>query len=336
MNTLDVMEITVPPVVHERPKLTIAQQIEHLKSKGVKFEKCSEEQASAYLQENNNYFKLRSYRTGFDKIENGPDVGNYIDLDFAGLRDMAIIDMEVRYNVLFLALDIEHSEKVKLLKYISESADDGYAVVEKYLASLQEQEKTTEKKPYSSLMIEISRNQSNTYCSGIVRKYQDRFPVWAFLEVITFGSFVHFLKFCFEYFDDEKFRTAFKDDVYLLSSIKTVRNAAAHSNCILNQLQRGTSTHKTNYELNREISLMGFSKSQRDRLMSSAAVQDLATIFFAHKKLVTSHGVRKHRSELMKRLAERFSYHADYYVNNPVIITSLDFLKKAIDKFFEV
>lgn len=34
---------------HDKPKLTIVQQVAHLKKKGIKFEKCSEEDAAYYL-----------------------------------------------------------------------------------------------------------------------------------------------------------------------------------------------------------------------------------------------------------------------------------------------
>ena len=88
----------------EKPKLTVEEQVQHLKKKGIKFEKCSEKEAALYLAENNNYFKLRAYRTSFEKYQNGANKGQYINLDFAALRDLAIIDMELRYIILPLAL----------------------------------------------------------------------------------------------------------------------------------------------------------------------------------------------------------------------------------------
>lgn len=51
---------------HDRkPILTIEQQIEHLKQKGVAFELCSEEEAADYLRDKCNFFKLASYRKLF-------------------------------------------------------------------------------------------------------------------------------------------------------------------------------------------------------------------------------------------------------------------------------
>ena len=65
-----------------KPMLTPSELIEHLESKGVKFELINKEDAQKYLEENNNYFKLVSYRKNFPKYENGENCGKYINLDF--------------------------------------------------------------------------------------------------------------------------------------------------------------------------------------------------------------------------------------------------------------
>ena len=78
---------------HDRkPILTIEQQIEHLKQKGVAFELCSEEEAADYLRDKCNFFKLASYRKLFSKYEGGPRDGRYVDLDFGQLRLLAALD----------------------------------------------------------------------------------------------------------------------------------------------------------------------------------------------------------------------------------------------------
>ena len=43
-------------------KLSYEGQINHLKSKGILFNKVSETKALEYLKLNNNFFKLKSYR----------------------------------------------------------------------------------------------------------------------------------------------------------------------------------------------------------------------------------------------------------------------------------
>ena len=119
-----------------KPILNCAKQISHLQSKGVKFEIISTADAEKYLNENNNYFKLRAYRKNFPKHPDGADKDKYINLDFAMLKDLAIIDMHLRYKLMHLVLDIEHFAKVKLLRTIGDSRNDGYEIVESYFCKL--------------------------------------------------------------------------------------------------------------------------------------------------------------------------------------------------------
>ena len=99
-----------------RPMLTAKELVDHLESKGIKFELISKDEAVKYLKDNNNYFRLASYRKSFPKYENGVNKGKYIKLDFKMLTDLAIIDMRLRNVLLEIAIDLEHYVKVKMLK----------------------------------------------------------------------------------------------------------------------------------------------------------------------------------------------------------------------------
>ena len=46
-----------------KPKLTVEEQIEHLKSKGVTFELCDEGEAAHILSEQDHYFRLAAYQS---------------------------------------------------------------------------------------------------------------------------------------------------------------------------------------------------------------------------------------------------------------------------------
>ena len=58
-------------IMAPKTKLSIEQQIEHMKSKGITFDLFSEEQAKEYLCKNNYYFKLKSYCKVFEKYQYG-------------------------------------------------------------------------------------------------------------------------------------------------------------------------------------------------------------------------------------------------------------------------
>ena len=92
---------------NRKPWLTASEQIDHLKSRGVHFSLMSEEDARAYLEKNSNYFRLRAYRLGFPKVEEG----EYANLDFKMLVDLSIVDMLLRYEMLPLTLDARFSKR---------------------------------------------------------------------------------------------------------------------------------------------------------------------------------------------------------------------------------
>lgn len=310
----------------EKPKLDVGQQVEHMAEKGIRFDLISKEDAIEYLTNNNNYFKLTAFRKTFPKHCSGKNVDKYIDLDFAQLKDLAIIDMRLRYALLHLALDIEHYAKVRLIKAIADSVDDGYDVVEHFINSLTEAQREAFNK-------EIDRNRDNPYCGAIIQKYDGEYPVWAFVEVIPFGRFVAFYKYCADYFDNQKM----VNEYFLLLSAKELRNAAAHSNCILNDLSPHTTKKRTNYAVGIELSrIPGVTKTSRQKKMSNARVQQIVTLLYAHKKFVTSEGVHKHQCEVLHEVVDRMFRNISYYVNNPKILTTFEFVKLVIDNWFPV
>ena len=83
---------------NDKPRLSLDEQIQHLKDKGILFNIMDEESAKQYLKYNNNYYKLTSFRKNYDKHPGGENKGKYIRLEFSYLVDMSIIDMRLRYK----------------------------------------------------------------------------------------------------------------------------------------------------------------------------------------------------------------------------------------------
>lgn len=308
----------------KKPKLSFDEQIEHLKKKGVRFEIMNEMEAKEYLEKNNNYFKLTSYRKNYDKHTGGEHEGEYINLEFAYLVDMAIIDMNLRYKIVHMALDIEHHTKLQLLRKIDENNEDGYQVVQDYLCSLSD----TQRKICNG---EIKRNQGSIYCGDIVRKYDGDFPIWAFIEIISFGRLVSIYGFCAERYQDKDM----EDNFYRLLTCKEIRNASAHSNCILNDLRAKTNTHETNIAITRALmTIPGMRSNFRKNRMSNARIQQIVTLLYMHKTIVKSDGIVKNESEELHKITKRFYKNIGYYSTNPMIKRTFDFLNLVVDKWF--
>ena len=113
----------------------------------------SEDDARAYLEKKSNYFRLRAYRLGFPKVEEGARKWEYANLDFKMLVDLSIVDRLLRYEMLPLTLDVEHFATVKLLKRIEMEGEDGYAVVPEYICVSSRGLEQKEHRKLSSLSI---------------------------------------------------------------------------------------------------------------------------------------------------------------------------------------
>lgn len=308
-----------------KPRLSLDGQIEHLKQKGVLFNIMDEEAAKEYLTQNNNYFKLTAYRKNYDKHPDGENKGKYINLEFAYLVDLAVIDMKLRYRIVHMALDIEHHAKLQLLRKMDEHNEDGYQIVQDYLNSLDD----TQKKICNS---ELNRNKGNIYCGDIVDKYEGAYPIWAFIEIIPFGRLVAFYGFCAERFADR----AMKDNFYRLLTCKEIRNASAHSNCILNDLKAMTAKHETNAAVTKALmKIPKMNSNFRKNRMSNARIQQVVTLFYMHKTMVESDGIKHAEGEELHKVMKRIDKNYDYFGTNPMVKGTFDFLKMVVDSWFE-
>lgn len=310
----------------KKPKLSLNEQVEHLKEKGVRFNIMKEAEAIDYLDKHSNYFKVTAYRKNYAKHPDGKDKDKYIDLEFAYLVDIATIDMYLRYEIVPMALDIEHHTKLQLLRKIDENNEDGYEIVQDYIASLSDNQKNI-------CDGEMNRNKGNIYCGDIVNKYDGAYPIWAFIEIVPFGRLVSFYGFCADRFDNSDM----KDNFYRLLTCKEIRNASAHSNCILNDLKVKTTKHKTNAAVTKELlTIPNMNSTFRKNRMSNARIQQIITLFYMHKTMVESDGIIKSRCKELRKIIDRIDKNHNYYSTNPTIKGALDFLKLVIDNWFYI
>lgn len=326
------MEIT-----QMKPLLTSEELIVHMESRGITFNHISRERALSFLKSNNNYFKLTSYRKNFPKYAEGKDKGKYIDLDFAYLIDLSTIDMYLRHILLKMTLDIEHYIKVNLMVEVENNPfiKDGYQVVREFIDS------QSSDKGDNKVVVDIRKNAGSPYCGELLEKYNisfdsnviEDFPVWAFIEVISFGTLKAFYKF----YNDKYQRNKNKEIVFLLQTVNQLRNAAAHNNCILNNLypiqskNANINFHRPNYKVLDFISNAGIEKLMRTNKMSNPRLKQIVTMLYVFDKIVTSNDIKRLRyEELFTLIKHRMKRDLHYYDKNPTIITTFQFLEQII------
>lgn len=306
---------------HLRPWLTPEQQVAQLKEKGVSFLHMDESEAEDYLRHHNSYFRVRSYRANFSKYVGGEKDGCYVGLDFGMLVELAIIDMKLRGVFLGLTLDVEHYAKIKLLNALEAAHEDGYEVVRAFL----------DKPRYAAVdgnavLSEISRGKSSPYTAGLIERHPGGdYAVWEFIELISFGRFIHFYKFCAE-------RLVIKemlDEFYLLQSVKSLRNACAHNNCVLNDMKAGGALHEPRWAVLRALSKIGIGKDARKTKLSNERMQHFATTLYLHQKMVPD-TVKNHRAHELFDLASRMERNSDWYQTDGMVTTGFAFIEAMI------
>jgi len=315
-------------MVKKKSWLTPPQQVNHLKSKGVLFSIYDEQKAEKYLRDNNNYFRLRSYRTNFEKRVGGDANGIYIGLDFGMLVDLSIIDMHLRDCLLPITLNIEHFAKMHLLEQIELHREDGYKIVQDFLS---EKEIIIDGKKSNTVIAEIRRGLSSPYTKGLINsRPKSDYPAWEFMEVIPFGQFIHFYRFCAFRFEDRHMQSNF----YALQSAKGLRNGCAHDNCILNDLKSGSSTHRPQREVTKALGQIGIGRDMRRTKLSNERLQQIATTLYLHTKL-SSNGVHILRSKSLHKLSNRMNRNVNYYSASTPVRTSFAFIQMMIKGWFE-
>lgn len=296
--------------------LTAEELVDHMEKKGITFNRISKEDAQNFLKHNNYYMKLASYRANYKKYQNGSKVDQYIGLDFSCLQELSKLDMRIRYLAFQMALDIEHFLKVQLLNNIENNPDeDGYKIIQKFLAKDQS----------FGILRKIRAHKASAYCKDLIEKYYPYFPAWVFVELISFGDFAYLCEFYSETYGVEI------GDRILLNSVRDIRNACAHSNCLINNLVPGNNkAHQS--VVNRVKTVTSISENSRDKKLSNKCIYDFVCLLYAYNKIVTSPVAKQKRYDELEEFFEgRMVQNKDWFMNNNVITSSYSFVKKILD-----
>ena len=297
--------------------LSIEELIQHMKNRGITFNEISENDAKQFLQNNNYYMKLAAYRANYDKCDTGKRQGRYKKLDFGYLKELSTIDMYLRYIVMDMCLDIEHVIKVRLIKNITNNpSEDGYDIVRKFIAQ-----------DNLRILKNIRSHKSGEYCKDLIEKYYPYFPVWVFVELISFGDLLYFCSFY------EKIYGVQIINNKLMNTVRDVRNAAAHSNCLLNKMtEKIDSTKQVNNEISSFIiGMKNISKTSRVNNLSYKFTNSFVTVLYVYDSLMNEIPKQKRYKEIQEFMNGRVVKNKQFFQSNSKIVGVYNFHKKVID-----
>ena len=206
-----------------KEKLDIKEQIQNLKSKGIAFNIVNEETAECVLSYSTYLFKIKSYARNFDASN-----GRYLGLDFAHLFELSKIDMYFRRALFNILIDVEHCLKTNLLKDFStlDKITAKMLTADFLKSKLGKKTKNFLERPIKDRSVSKLLIENNSP--------PEQMPFWVLVEIIQLGNLLEL----YEYFYQKRFKNFYKlNDIVLISnamfSLKCLRNAVAHNNCIL-------------------------------------------------------------------------------------------------------
>lgn len=307
-------------IKQRKPKLSPVQQVERMEGSGIAFEVVGKEEAVRFLEDHCNYFKMASYRKLYPKSRNGRGEEKYIGLDFGHLIDLYEVDRALQRTLLSMTLDVEMAARVKLLRRIDTSDEDGYGIVSDYFASLPD---PIRRRRQDS----IARKRNDPYCGEAVSKYLGRMPVWVLFESLTFGDFNSFYMFCSARWGDRRMER----EHYYLKRAKSVRNAAAHGLCIMNGFARGKGpAPRTPPEVSNALSEYGLGERARKRNLSIERLQQIAVLCYAYRTMVEEDSRYSGTLDAIDAFKRRMRLHGSYFDKNTSIVSSFDFLDQVL------
>ena len=241
-------------------------------------------------------------------------------MDFAYLQELAIIDMHLRHFLLKTTTDIEHIIKVHFMSDFLNSESDGYEVVEQFMSE------------YPDIKNKILQKKNSSYCNDLINKLEhEGYALWNIIELLSFGDFINLYQFFYRQYPNALSGINY---IYPMRNIKNLRNASAHNNCLLDQinkeLDRGIRQNKKIVTYVTHIPDM--SKSTRISCMKKAAVYDFVTLIYVIDTAIEPGGIRNHIISDLKHLVnERMPRHKEYFIKNNSLVMVYEFLKQIVD-----
>ena len=320
-----------------RPMMKISEMVPYLKEKNIKFKIMPELEAEKYLRYNNNYYNVTAYKHNFERyFIDGEFVDKFIDLDFAYLKDLAIIDHRSRLVLFKMIIDIEHYLKIRILNLIENvGKEDGYRIVNMYLEKDFNDEKFP-KKVHKSIRNKVT----SEYYQKIFTKYDldgdtkiENIPIWEFLEIITFGELVNF----YEFFSKEYQLKKEIKNVFILREIVKLRNAVAHNSCVLSELNRKDNKYPPAYKIVQYLKDCNIGKETRCNKLSNSRIRQITYTLYMFNEIVTSKGIKENIKEDINSLFfGRIIKHKEYYNNNELLKSLYLYFEKIIQKSYSI
>ncbi len=305
-----------------KKKLNINQQINHMKIiNGIKFNIMTEDEAIEFLKYNNYFFKIKCFAKNFDKYKYGENKNKYINLEFAYLVELSRLDRSFRFFINKITLDIEHFAKTELINDFSKNnLEDGYEIIKEFL----------NQNEYIKKYFKNEKRFESSFNKDLIIKHRNNLAIWNFVEIISFGDFIKLYEFYYKKYPKKESMINF------LTSVKHMRNASSHNNCLLNSINQPYKVIRKTKNLNTILSKIKTIKTkQRKEKLKNPLIHDFLTCVYAYYHYSENSSLKYDTFDELKNLIDaRFTKNKEFFKNNQGLISSYNFVKNVVDYFY--
>ncbi|MGW9969163.1 Abi family protein [Staphylococcus epidermidis] len=302
-----------------KPMLNPDELINKLKTLGIRFNIVEENQAKNTLTNKTYYFKLGYFRTNF------PKKNDRYNIEFAYLSDLASIDMNLRYLLMKMCLDIEHIIKTIILHNISVNQnEDGYTIMNDFYKNDDQKKRTFRNVMKKETIKDNGKVTKIEVPKEDFKKYYDNPPIWVCLELMSYNQFNEFVHFYQSRIDDPDFKLI----IQCIDSVRKTRNLSAHNQPILVNLNNPKLDSTKQMMMHKAVELFDISYRQTKLL----PVRSIISVFLLHYTYCHSDT----KTDLKNNLSEfkhRMNLHKNYYTKQKYLNMTLNAINKIIDVY---
>jgi len=233
-----------------------------------------------------------------------------------------------------MCINIEHAMKVMLVETVSRAnSEDGYQIIDDFIAA------------YPTVLADIAKKADGVFTKDLINKYfeicyvmdnglglrtdvlRSNCPIWVFMEIIDFGMLTRFYEFCIK----RGLLSGNQLPSNVLNPVRSLRNACAHNNCLLNNLAATSDTAPPQIISQFVAGLSDIPKVGRKKKLACRPMMEIVSMLYAYKIVVSSKIYDTGMKELRTFTEDRMVKHIDYFSSNLLVTSSLEFLQKVVD-----
>ena len=254
-------------------KLTFDEQIEWLQKHYIKIDDLSK--CENYLKNISYFFKMISFVKDFNCNTDNPQI-----YSFDMLKDLSTIDMELRYILLKVCLDIEHAIKTLIIRIVTNNPqENGYDIVQAVINSDKHPDEF-KKKLFSSVGY-YDKNSNFIIIQPAFDCFFNNPPIWIVIEIATLGKMRSFIEYLCKCHPNNK------DLLQIKASFKYInqlRNCCAHNHPLINKDICSLNQHTLPHNLFSSLRQDGLSR--KDTL--TPLITNISLSLRLHQKLCSS------------------------------------------------